>query len=83
MQDGLRPGGLNMQWGFPLALGDRHRQTGAAAQRRAHLAQRPTLPLSADVAPVSDAISASSSLLTDAGVVLPTAQSVDALLWLL
>ena len=82
--DGLRPGGLTMQWGFPLDARLGHRAAGAAAQRHADLAQRP------DAAAVRrrrarwrPRWASPPGLLPTLAAYFATAQSVDALLWLL
>jgi putative ABC transport system permease protein len=83
VQQDFGPGGLTMQWGFPLAL---ESITGQQAQQLSDAltslsAQTP--PLTGDVAPIASTMSASTDLLTTIGAYLATAQSVDALLWLL
>jgi putative ABC transport system permease protein len=77
------PAGLTMQWGFPMELGS---ITGQQAQPLSNAltslaTQTPTL--SGDIAPVAPTMSASSTLLSVLAAYFVTAQSVDALLWLL
>jgi putative ABC transport system permease protein len=75
--------GLTLEWGFPLALGS---ITGQQAQPLSNAltalgTQTPTL--TGDVQPVASTMSASTDLLTTLAAYFVTAQSVDALLWLL
>ena len=83
VQQDFGQGGLTMQWGFPLALGS---VTGQQAQPlsdalTALSAQTPRL--SGDVAPVASTLDVSSGLLPTLAAYFATAESVDALLWLL
>jgi len=77
------PAGLNMEWGFPLVVNS---ITGQQAQPLSdaltELTTR-TPNLSGDVAPIAPTMGASSNLLSVLAAYFATAQSVDALLWLL
>jgi putative ABC transport system permease protein len=83
VQQYLGIGGLTIQWGLPMSLGSIQGQ-GAQPLSNAltSLSAQPP-PLSGDVAPVSVTLQASSSLLPILGSYFATAQSVDAVLWLL
>ena len=83
VQQDFGPGGLDLQWGLPLALGS---ITGPQAQPLSDALtalSTQTPPLSGDVAPLASVLSASSSLLTTLTAYFATAQSLDVLLWLL
>ena len=75
--------GISVQWSFPLAVSD---LTGQQAQPLSDALtglSSKALPLSGDVAPVSNEITASTGLVADLAPFLSAAQSADALLWLL
>ena len=72
-----------MQWGFPLALGSVTGQQARPLSDALTSLSAQTPRLSGDVAPVSPTLSVSSGLLTTLAAYFATAQSVDALLWLL
>ena len=75
--------GINVQWTFPLAVNE---LTGQQAQPLSDALtglSTTTLPLSSDVAQVSEQLTASSSLLYPLSTFISTAQSADVLLWLL
>ena len=75
--------GLAMQWGFPLALGSVTAQQAQPLSDALTSLSAQTPRLSGDVAPVAATLSVSSGLLTTLAAYFATAQSVDALLWLL
>jgi putative ABC transport system permease protein len=75
--------GIDVQWMFPLALNDIN---GGQAQPLSDALtglSSTRLPLSADVAPVSDELTASSSLVSQLASFISAAQLTDVLLWLL
>jgi putative ABC transport system permease protein len=83
VQQDFGPGGLDLLWGFPLALGS---ITGPQAQPLSDALtalSTQTPQLSGDADPLGSVMSASSGLLTTLAAYFATAQSVDVLLWLL
>jgi putative ABC transport system permease protein len=83
VQQDFGPGGLTMQWGFPLALGSVTGQQARPLSDALTSLSAQTPQLSGDVAPVSATLSVSSGLLPALAAYFVTEQSVDALLWLL
>ena len=77
------PAGLTMQWGFPLEVGSITGQQAQPLSDALTTITTQTPALSGDVAPIAPSLSASSSLLSILAAYFATAQSVDALLWLL
>jgi putative ABC transport system permease protein len=75
--------GLAMQWGFPLALGSVTAQQAQPLSDALTSLSAQTPRLSGDVAPVAPTLGVSSGLLPTLAAYFATAQSVDALLWLL
>ncbi len=75
--------GLAMQWGFPLALGSVTAQQAQPLSDALTSLSAQTPRLAGDVAPVAPTLSVSSGLLPTLAAYFATAQSVDALLWLL
>jgi putative ABC transport system permease protein len=80
---GSQSGTLAMQWGLPLALGSLTGQQARPLSNALTALSAQTPALSGDLAPVSPTLNASSNLLTVFAAYFATAQSVDALLWLL
>jgi len=76
-------GDLTMQWGLPLALGSITAQQARPLYDALTSLSAQTPQLSGDVAPVSSTLNASSNLLPVLASYFASAQSVDALLWLL
>jgi putative ABC transport system permease protein len=77
------PAGLTMQWGFPLEVGAITGQQAQPLSNALTSITTQTPALSGDVAPIAPTMSASSDLLSVLTAYFVTAQSVDALLWLL
>ena len=77
------PAGLAMQWGFPLQLGGITGQQAQPVSNALTSLTTQTPALSGDVETLPPTLSASSPLLSVLAAYFVTAQSVDALLWLL
>jgi putative ABC transport system permease protein len=75
--------GLALQWGLPLDLGSITGQQAQPLSNALTSLTTQTPALTGDVGPVASALSTSAPLLTTLAAYLATAQSVDALLWLL
>ena len=76
-------GGLTMQWGFQLALGSVTAQQARPLSDTLTSLSAQAPQLSGDVAPVSSTLTVSSGVVATLAAYFATAQSVDALLWLL
>jgi putative ABC transport system permease protein len=83
VQTDFGQGGLTMQWGFPLALGSVTAQQAQPLSDALTSLSAQTPRLSGDVAPVASTLNVSSGLLPTLATYFATAQSVDALLWML
>ncbi|MGH3210827.1 MAG: hypothetical protein ACRDNO_24035, partial [Trebonia sp.] len=77
------PAGLAMQWGFPLEVGSITGQQAQPLSNALTAITTQTPALSGDIAPIAPTVAASSPLLNVLAAYFVTAQSVDALLWLL
>jgi putative ABC transport system permease protein len=75
--------GLVMQWGFPLSLTSVTGQQARPLSNALASLSAQTPRLSGDVAPVASTLDVSSDLLTTLAAYFTTAQSVEAVLWLL
>ncbi|HEY0935626.1 MAG TPA: hypothetical protein VGD91_18000, partial [Trebonia sp.] len=83
VQQDFGPGGITMQWEFPLALGSVTGQQAQPLSDALTALQAQTPQLRGDVGPAGPALTATSLLSQVLGAYLVTAQSVSALLWLL
>ena len=83
VQTDFGEGGLTMTWGFQLALGSITAQQARPLSDTLTSLSAQAPQLSGDVAPVSSTLTVSSGVLTTLAAYFATAQSVDALLWLL
>jgi putative ABC transport system permease protein len=83
VQTDFGEGGLTMQWGFQLALGSVTAQQAQPLSDTLTSLSAQAPQLSGDVAPVSSTLTVSSGVLATLTAYFATAQSVDALLWLL
>ena len=83
VQTDFGEGGLTMQWGFQLALGSVTAQQARPLSDTLTSLSAQAPQLSGDVAPVSSTLTVSSGVLATLAAYFATAQSVDALLWLL
>jgi putative ABC transport system permease protein len=83
VQQDFGSAGLTMEWGLPLELGSVTGQQAQALSSALTEIATQTPVLSSDIAAVATSLSPSSSLVTTLTAFLATAQTVDALLWLL
>ena len=83
VQEDFGGGSLTMEWGLPLTFGSITGQQGQPLTDALTSITAQTPALSGDVAPVASTMHTASSLLTVLTAYFTTAQSVQALLWLL
>jgi putative ABC transport system permease protein len=83
VQDDFGQAGITAQWTFPLSVnGLSGGQAQPLSDTLTGLSSK-ALPLSGDVAPVADQLSASSGLVQELAPFIAAAQSADVLLWVL
>jgi putative ABC transport system permease protein len=83
LQQDFGRSGINVQWNFPLALSSLTASQAQPLSNALTALTTRTLPLSPDIAPVSNALTATSDLLPSLASFISAAQSADVLLWLL